>query len=147
MKKVTWTSALTVVAAIGGAIIGKWAVSGLFTQAEEDKTKILMQTASELNANLPMTIDSETILFGTSGVKNKFVYSYQLPNYEKDNLDINAFVDSMSPNINNFVCTTEDMKAFRDMEIVVSYSYYDANKTQITTIDVDTKGCSKTSSQ
>tara|TARA_B110000093_G_C12687095_1_gene292516 strand:- start:87 stop:521 length:435 start_codon:yes stop_codon:yes gene_type:complete len=144
MKKVTWKTALTLVAAIGGAIIGKWAVSGSFTQTPEDKTKILMQAASEINANLPMTIDAETILFGTSGVQNKFIYSYELPNYNKDNLDINAFVDSMSPKINNFVCTTEGMKRFRDMEIVISYSYYDANKNQITAIDVDTKSCPKT---
>jgi hypothetical protein len=144
MKKVTWKNALTFVAAIVGAIIGKWAMSDLFTQTEEDKTKILMQAASELNANLPMTIDAETILFATSGVQNKFVYSYQLPNYEKDNLDIDAFVDSMSPNINNFVCTTEDMKAFRDLGVVISYSYYDTNKKQITAIDVDTKSCPKT---
>lgn len=143
MKNITWTNAFTLVAAIGGAIIGKWAVSDLFTQTEEDKTKILMQAASELNVNLPMTIDEETILFATSGFKNKFMYSYQLPNYEKDNLDVNAFVDSMLPNINNFVCSTEDMKAFRDMEIIISYSYYDTNKKQITVIDVDTKKCPK----
>jgi hypothetical protein len=144
MKKVTRRNALTFAAAIGGAIIGKWAVSDFFTQTEEDKTKILMQAASEINVNLPMTIDAETILFATSGVQNKFVYSYQLPNYEKDNLDINAFVDSMSPNVNNFVCTTEDMKAFRDMEIVISYSYYDTNNKQITAIEIDTKNCPKT---
>jgi len=144
MKKVTWTSALTFVAVIGGAIIGKWAVSDLFTQSPEDKTKLLMQTASKMNANLPMNIDSDTILFATIGVQNKFTYNYQLPNYEKENLDIDAFVDAMSPNINNSVCTIDDMKAFRDLGIVVSYSYFDANKKQITVINVDTKECSKT---
>jgi len=144
MKKVTWTNALTVVGMVGGAIIGNWAVSGLFTQSPEDKTKLLMQAASEINANLPMNVDSDTILFTTIGVQNKFTYNYQLPNYEKDNLDINAFVDAMSPNIKNSVCTIEDMKAFRDLQIVVSYSYFDANKKQITEINVDTKECPKT---
>jgi hypothetical protein len=144
MKKVTWTNALTVVGMIGGAIIGNWAVSGLFTQSPEDKTAILMQTASEINANLPMNIDSDTVLFATSGVQNTFTYNYRLPNYEKENLDINAFVVAMSPNITNSVCTTEAMKAFRDLEIVVSYSYYDVNQKQITVIKVDTKECQKT---
>ena len=143
MKKATWTNALAIVGAIGGVFLGKWFASDLFTQSEQDQTKILMKTASELNANLPMSVDAETILFSTSGVQNKFVYNYQLPNYEVDNVDIDAFVDSMAPSLNNFVCTTEDMKAFRDMQIIVSYSYYDANKKQITVIDVDTTSCSK----
>jgi hypothetical protein len=144
MKKVTWTNALTVAGMIGGAIFGSWAVSGLFTQSPEDKTKLLMKAASEINANLPMNVDSDTILFSTSGVQNKFTYSYQLPSYEKDNLDINAFVETMSPTIKNSVCTMEGMKAFRDLQIVVSYSYFDANKKQITVINVDTKECSET---
>ena len=144
MKKVTWTNALTFVAVIGGAIIGKWAVSDLFTQSPEDKTAILMQVASEINANLPMNIDSDTVLFATMGGQNKFIYNYRLPKYEKENLDISAFVDVMTPNIQNSVCTTEDMKAFRDMGIVVSYSYFDTNQKQITEINVDTTECPKT---
>lgn len=144
MKKVTWTQALTVVAAIGGAIIGKWAVSDLFTQSPEDKTKLLMQAASEINANLPMNIDADTILFSTVGVQNKFTYNYKLPNYEKESIDIPVFVENMKPNITNSVCTIEDMQAFRKMEIVVSYSYFDANQKEITEINVDTKECSKT---
>lgn len=144
MKKVTWTKALTVVAAIGGAIIGKWAVSDLFTQTTEDKTKLLMQAASELNANLPMNVDADTILFATAGVQNKFTYNYKLPNYEKENIDIPAFVENMRPSITNSVCTIEDMKAFRKMEIIVSYSYFDTNQKQVTEINVDTKECPKT---
>ncbi|MDO6446124.1 hypothetical protein Q4493_10090 [Colwellia sp. 1_MG-2023] len=143
MKKITWTNTLTVAAVIGGAIIGKWTVSGLFTQSTEDKTKLLMQAASELNTNLPMNIDADTILFSTIGVQNKFTYNYKLPNYEKENIDIPTFVDNMKPNITNSVCTIEDMQTFRDMEIVVSYSYFDTNQKQITEINVDTKECPK----
>jgi hypothetical protein len=144
MKKVTWTNALTFVAIIGGAILGKWAVSGLFTQTAEDKTKLLMQAASELNANLPMNVDADTILFATVGVQNKFTYNYKLPNYEKENIDIPAFVNNMTPSITNSVCTIEDMQTFRNMEIIVSYSYFDADQKQITEINVDTKKCPKT---
>ena len=144
MKKVTWTNALTFVAVMSGAIIGKWAVSDLFAQSPSDKTAILMKAASEMNANLPMNIDSDTILFATVGVQNKFTYNYKLPNYEKENLDITAFIDAMTPNIKNSVCTIEGMKSFRDMGIVVSYSYFDANQKQITEINIDTKECPKT---
>ena len=144
MKKNIWTSAITVVAAIGGAIIGKWAVSGLFTQSEEDHTKILMQTASELNANLPMNIDADTILVSTIGVQNKFTYNYSLPNYKKEDIDIPTFLANLTPGITNSVCTIEDMQAFRSMEIVVSYTYLDAVQKQIAVINVDTKECPKT---
>ena len=143
MKKVTWTKALTFVAVIGGAVIGKWAVSGLFTQSMEDKTKLLMQAASELNTNLPMNVDADTILFTTVGTQNKFTYNYKLPNYEKENIDIPTFVENMKPNITNSVCTIEDMQIFRNMEIIISYSYFDANQKQITEINVDTKKCPK----
>ncbi|MBO9492013.1 hypothetical protein J7384_16755 [Endozoicomonas sp. G2_1] len=144
MRQVTWTKALTVVTAIGGAIIGKWAVSDLFTQSTEDKTKLLMQAASELNANLPMNIDADNVLFSTVGMRNEFIYNYKLPNYEKENIDIPAFLGNMKPTITNSVCTIECMQTFRNMEIIVSYSYFDANQKQITEIKVDTKECPKT---
>jgi hypothetical protein len=144
MKKITWTNVLTIAGAIGGAIIGNWAVSVLFSgDAGEDKTKFLMSTASEINKNLPMNVDSETVLIATIGAKETFTYNYQLPNYEKDNLDLKTFVETMTPNVTNFVCSTKEMQAFRDLNIFISYNYYDTNHKQITEIKVDTKQCQK----
>jgi len=144
MKEVIRTSAITIVAVIGGTIFSQWAVSDLFTQSPEDKSKLLMKTASEVNANLPMNIDEDTVLFSTAGAQNKFTYNFRLLNYDKDNLDLAAFEEAMKPNITNSVCTTEDMKVFRDKEVIVSFGYFDTNQKQITVIDVDTKECQKT---
>ena len=144
MKKITWTNVLTIVGAVGGAIIGNWAISGLFSgNTGEDKTKFLMSIASEINKNLPMNVDSETVLMATVGGKETFTYNYQLPNYEKDNLNLKTFVETMTPKVTNFVCTTEEMQAFRDLNIFISYSYYDTNHKQITEIKVDTNQCQK----
>ena len=144
MKKITWTNVLTIAGAIGGAIIGNWAVSVLFNgDAGEDKTKFLMSTASEINKNLPMNVDSETVLIATIGAKETFTYNYQLPNYEKDNLDLKTFVETMTLKVTNFVCSTKEMQAFRDLNIFISYNYYDTNHKQITEIKVDTKQCQK----
>jgi hypothetical protein len=42
-----------------------------------------MHAESEINAHLPMNIDSDTFLFARVGIQNKFMYNFQLPNYEK----------------------------------------------------------------
>ncbi|SDK44810.1 hypothetical protein SAMN04488540_1402 [Ferrimonas sediminum] len=104
----------------------------------------LIQVSSEINANLPMNVDSETVLISTSGFNGAFKYNYQLPNFEVESMDVKEFVADMKLPLINAVCTTDDLKAFRDMKIVVSYSYYDSNKNQIAVIEVDTKECVKT---
>ena len=142
MTKETKTNVMLFCCAIVGAIIGKWAVSGLFTQTEEDKTLILMEAASKINAGLPMNVDSETILISTSGSMNNFTYNYELVEHLKEDIDISLFNKAMIPNITNNVCTNSGMEAFRELGITITYRYFDSNNNEITHIDVDTNACS-----
>ena len=142
MTKETKTNVMLFCCAIVGAIIGKWAVSGLFTQTEEDKTQILMEAASKINAGLPMNVDSETILISTSGSMNNFTYNYELVEHLREDIDVSLFNEAMIPNITNNVCTNSGMEAFREMGITITYRYFDSNSNEITHIDVDTNTCS-----
>lgn len=132
---------VTALAAIVGAIAGNVIINSLRSNTATDHSKFLMQAASEFNVNLPINIDAETILFSTIGTGNKFTYNMKMPNYEKENLDIEAFVTALTPNITNSVCTVEDMKVFRDMKVIVAYRYFDSNQKQITEIQVNTTDC------
>ena len=135
---------LTIVPAIIGALIGSWAVSGLFTKDESDYSKMLMQTASKINESLPMNIDSETILVSTVGMDDFFSYKYQLTNVEANSINIEEFVKLMEPQLRNTVCTSEDLAAFRKIKIIVNYIYADHNNVHIVKIPVDTKTCEET---
>lgn len=134
----------TIVPAIIGALIGSWAVSGLFTKDESDYSNMLMQTASKINENLPMNIDAETILVSTVGMNDYFSYRYQLTNVEANSVNTEEFVKLMEPQLKNSVCTSEDLAAFRKMEITVNYIYADSKNVHIVKIPVDTKTCSET---
>jgi len=136
------TNALIIICAIGGAIIGKWAVSGIFTKPV-DYTEILMETANAINVNLPMVVDNDTHLVSTVGFNKTFTYKYKLVNYEVADMDVPKFQENMKPNLINAVCTSESMSEFRKMEIVVKYSYMDMNHKEIATFPIDTTECEK----
>jgi hypothetical protein len=138
----TLMNTLIVVSAVGSAFIGRWAVDGLFTRTS-DHTKILMKAASELNENLPMTVDSETILVTTVGADETFKYVYKLTNSELSEINVTKFREYMQPTLYNSVCTADSMSEFRKMQITVIFSYLDVASKQITEMPVDTKDCKK----
>lgn len=136
------TNTLIIICSIGGAIIGKWAVSGFFSKPV-DYTEVLIETANTINVNLPMVVDNETHLVSTVGFNKTFTYKYKLINYEVEDMDIPKFQENMRPNLVNSVCTSESMSEFRKMAIVVKYSYMDMNHKEIATFPIDTTECEK----
>ncbi len=139
MNKFT-TNVLVVVGAVGGAMLGSWAVEGMFSKPT-DYTTVLMQAANNINSNLPMTIDSDTELLSTVGFNNSFMYKYKLVSYDVSKMDVELFKKTMIPRIQNSVCTSESMSEFRKMKIVVIHSYSDSNHKEIAEFRVDTKSC------
>jgi hypothetical protein len=134
------TNVLVVVGAVGGAMLGSWAVEGMFSKPT-DYTTVLMQAANNINSNLPMTIDSDTELLSTVGFNNSFMYKYKLVSYDVSKMDVELFKKTMIPRIQNSVCTSESMSEFRKMKIVVIHSYSDSNHKEIAEFRVDTKSC------
>jgi hypothetical protein len=141
MTEKTKLNIMLISCAIIGAIGGKWAMSKFFNSTPTDKTQLLMAAASEINAGLPMNVDSETVLISTAGSSNSFTYNYELISHQKSEMDVEQFRGIMIPIITNSVCTNSGMQSFRDLEIVVSYRYFDGERLEITTIDIDTTQC------
>ncbi|MBA6265462.1 hypothetical protein [Colwellia sp. Bg11-12] len=137
----TKLSSYIVLGAIGGVMISYWAMSGLLGATKSNTADILSDTAIQLNERLPMVIDEETTWIASSSHEDTFSYTYQLPNYKKENIDIEIFVDAMTPNIKTSVCNGESMKAFRYLKAVVIYDYLDNKQELVTQIKIDTKNC------
>lgn len=97
----------------------------------------MMTAASEINKNCPMMIDNETQLDNTLALPdNKFMYNYSLINYAIDELDIEELRKNIEPGIINNVRTNPDMKAYRDNEVTMVYSYKDKNQEHLFKIEV-----------
>lgn len=137
----TKLSLYIVLGTIGGVIISYWIMTGLLGVTKTSTADILSDTAIQLNERLPIVIDEETTWIASSSHEDTFSLTYQLANYEKENINIETFVDAMTPNIKTSVCTGESMKAFRDLKIVVIYDYLDNKQELVTQIKIDTKNC------
>lgn len=134
--------ALVIAATVVGQYLGRSGVESILDgRNSENVDAALMKAASDMNAGLPMMVDAETRLDSTIGIDRRFRYNYTLINYAADELDANAIRDSMTPSLNNTVCSTGDMKYFVDNEVPVTYAYYGKEGTEILTITVDTAKC------
>jgi len=122
---------LIVLAAVIGSIIGKYIIDGI-SGKQNIFDKNLVQTANQLNKNLPVMLDSETRLDSTMALPGKkFSYYYTLVNYSVDELDIENFENIMKPTILNGLKTNSDLKGFRDNKVTMIYFYKDKNGNEI----------------
>ena len=122
---------LIVLAAVIGSIIGKYIIDG--TRGKQNIfDKNLVETANQLNKNLPIMLDSETRLDSTMALPGKkFSYYFTLVNYSVDEVDIENFENIMNQNILNNLKTNSDLKEFRDNKVTMIYFYKDKNGNEI----------------
>lgn len=135
---------LLVIAFAGGIgkMIGKTTTDRFFEGKNEGALdSALMQAASEINANLPMMVDSETRLDATVGMNKRFRYNYTLINYSANEIEPKAIVDAMQDKLINNVCTSKEMEVFVKNSIPVTYAYFGKNGKQITVITVSPSQC------
>jgi hypothetical protein len=123
----------TVVGAIVGIAVYFIVKQFFFTPQTFDKA--MMQAASEINESCPIMVDQETRLDNAVALpENIFQYNYTLVKMILDSFDLKAFEDYVQPIILNNVRTNPDMKAYRDNEVTMAYSYKDMNGEFITKI-------------
>ena len=130
-KNIIGIIAGTAVAAIVGILIQNYFSEPVsFDQA-------MMQAASELNKSCPMMVDSETQLDNANALPdNKFQYNYTLVNYSIEELDLEQVKASIEPGIITNVRTNPDLKAYRDNNVTMVYSYKDKNQEHLFKIEV-----------
>ena len=127
MKKLV----LIVVAAVVGSMLGKYLIDGINGQRNIFDKK-LIETANQLNRNLPLLLDSETRLDSTMALPDKkFTYFYTLINYSTEEIDIEILKENLEPNILNNIKTSTDLKKFRENKVTMVYLYRDKNGNEI----------------
>src|SRR5690606_8654964 len=82
------------------------------------------QMAKELNSGLPMMVDKDTRLDRVSvGPGKKVIYHYTLVAIASSDVTSQQLRNAMESNMVKYVCTGEDMRGFRESDVVVSYNY------------------------
>jgi len=109
---------------------------------EVNFNKILIETVSNLNSNLPMMIDSETRLDNATGFNKILQYNNTLINYTANEISVNDFFNALNQKIINKVCTSKEMQIFLNNDITIKYEYRGKNGKHIMVIDITKSKCS-----
>lgn len=105
----------------------------------------LIEAASQLNAKLPMMVDSDTRLDNTMGLNKTLRYNYTLVNYTASSVSAADINNALGQKILNQVCTSKEMRGFIKNGVTVSYAYHGNEGSQITVISVDPSQCGSAS--
>lgn len=106
-------------------------IPGCNTVKDSVIDSVLVETANQINAQCPMTIDSDTRLDNTSALPGKvFQYNYTLVNYSKSKMtdsevkEIQRIIqDELRPFILNGIKSSSEMKALKDYGVTFKYVY------------------------
>ena len=109
--------------------------------SDAEINSLLNKTASDLNKQLPMMVDSETRLDSSIGLNKSFKYNYTMVNYKAEEVNRSEFNKIMQPRLVNMVCTTKELDVFTKNGIPVTYNYYGKNGKNIATITVSPSQC------
>jgi hypothetical protein len=123
-----------IIAAAIGAVLGSYAVNRGFTNRTANVEKALAQASNELNKTVPLMVDEETRLDGTTAGPGKvLLYRYTLVNVVKDtSLDTKTLENAIRPIIVNQYKTSAGFKTFREAGVSMRYQYSDKNGVFIT---------------
>lgn len=109
----------------------------------------LTSTASALNENYPMKVDSMTELTNVGAVPpNIMLYNYRLISTGHSEAVAADFLSNMRPIVTSAVCSTPDLRdGFLANGVTMRYSYYDKNRVHIGSLDVTELSCEVDSRQ
>ena len=132
--------------ATGLSAFGIWLVIAFGIQSKIDNddgnfNAVLMQTADELNRQLPYMVDEETRLDTTPGYNMEFSYYFTLFNYSSNEIDKDAFYTQMRPSLVNQVCTSSELESFVNNGVTIRYVYSDTEGREIAQISISPSNC------
>ncbi len=88
----------------------------------------LVNTASELNKNLPMVIDSETSLDSITALPNRTMrYNLTLINMASEDYNVEEVIALINEPLRNRIKTIPEAEFFRKNGVSLSYYYFDMN--------------------
>lgn len=102
----------------------------------------LKQAESEVNTSAPFMVDEATRLERASVDGNRISYHYTLIQYSADEIDFNATQGTLKSRVRSAVCTSDEMKAFREHRVDMEYIYSDKNGVRISSFVINAGECS-----
>lgn len=122
-----------------GVVIGISAGVLTFTHLQHSKSteERLVQTSKELNARLPLNVDSDTRWDTTvPGPGKCLTYCYTLINLSKSEIDPGEVAAKMKPKLLVNYRTSPGMKLFRDNRVTLRFVFKDKVGESVTMIQV-----------
>jgi hypothetical protein len=105
--------------------------------------EMLPKFASQLNAKLPMMVDSDTRLDSVMGVNRTLRYNYTLISHSSSDVTEQDIRNAFQQKIENRVCTSQESLTFIKNGVTLTYAYYGNEGKQISVISVSSSQCSK----
>ena len=106
-------------------------------QRNESIEEKLVQTSKDLNARLPLNVDSETRWDTTvSGPGKCLTYCYTLINVSKSEIDPEQVTAKIKPELLLNYRTSPSMKLLRENHVILRYMYKDKVGETVTVIEV-----------
>lgn len=104
--------------------------------------EVLAKLSENTNKQLPRTIDRNTRVDTTEVAPGRrMTYHYTITNARADDVDVEKFYQSQSPNLRNSVCTDPAMQVFLKNGVTFSYSYRGIDGSYITKIEITPSDC------
>ncbi|MCW3128355.1 MAG: hypothetical protein JWO03_4013 [Bacteroidetes bacterium] len=99
---------------------------------------LLQATVKEVNKTCPNMLDAETRMdSATLPAGEKTIrYHYTLVHFTAAQLDTNLFKDKLTPGMVSSIKIQKELKAIRDNNITMQYSYYGSDKDYICMINI-----------
>lgn len=107
----------------------------------EDIHTLLINTSDAMNRNLPDKVSQDMLLLETAYDNMEFSYFVSVLNYSIEDVDIDAFLEFMQPNLINDVCTSERHKKFISKGVSIRYVYSDEKQQEFTAITIHPSDC------
>ncbi len=112
--------------------------------SKEELSKAFQETMATVNKTLPKMISSDTRLDHVTGENNTFHYQYTLVKYSHAEINIEAFKQSMRPELLKNLCTNSTTEFARRYNIPMIYTYFGKAGQKITTLKVAPSECKTT---
>ncbi|MGB0259181.1 MAG: hypothetical protein ACPGES_11065 [Coraliomargarita sp.] len=136
LKQIILIGVFTGLGTVGGKFAYNYFTSGSIAD-QPTMDRVLVETANELNKNLPIVLDRHTRLDSTiAGSGKKFLYQYTMLNVDPAALNVAEFIREMKPKLIAQYQTRDEMKTFRDMGVELTYSYLSEAGVELVNIQI-----------
>lgn len=115
--------------------------SSVLAQSDQVSTQLL-QTANDMNQQLPKMVDPDTRLDSTQGGPGRQLsYNLTLVNYSSNQINNQRFSQKVTPVVRNEACTHPTIQRLFNNQVTIRFNYYGNDGHLISTIKVNSSDC------